>query len=134
MRCGLLPAGFAMLLGIGLVGAEQEKKRDDGIGELVGTWVMMDGPGGCTVEFAKDGKITWHSVGPWEVLVNGTYKVDATKNPKEIEISWGTRREPAALGIYKVEGDRLTLLMDRERPKTFDAKPQTNLVLQKKAK
>ena len=63
----------------------------------------------------------------------GTYKVDPDKTPKTIDIffakckstpgsKFGDARQETMLGIYKVEGDKLTLCLDsfgHRRPKRF---------------
>jgi len=56
-----------------------------------------------------------------------TYKMDATRNPKTIDMTEteGTEKDKAALGIFAVDGDTLQLaygLPGRERPKDFTTK------------
>jgi uncharacterized protein (TIGR03067 family) len=57
---------------------------------------------------------------------SSTYKVDPKKDPAEIDIiaAAGVKRPPS-LGIYKLDGDTLTLCFDQEpgaaRPKAFES-------------
>lgn len=57
-------------------------------------------------------------------------RVDPTKDPKEIDLDLGDK-QPAIIGIYKLEGDKLTIVFSRktptERPKAIPAKPEAGL-------
>lgn len=69
-----------------------------------------------------------------QVLFDSTYTVDATKNPKTIEMvgTEGELKGKPALGIYKLEGDLLTMcyvMPGRERPTTFESQPETGIFL-----
>ena len=52
---------------------------------------------------------------------NGTFKVDASKDPKQIDFLDAKTGKPWTLGIYKIEGDTLTLCWetDTDRPPGF---------------
>jgi uncharacterized protein (TIGR03067 family) len=59
-------------------------------------------------------------------LISGTFKIDATKNPKTIDVKTtkGLGQGTTILGIYKLEGDRWSICNagpGKERPKDFTA-------------
>jgi uncharacterized protein (TIGR03067 family) len=61
-----------------------------------------------------------------QVLFDSSYKVDASKSPKQIEMigTEGDLKGKAALGIYKLDGDTLTMcycLPGKERPTAFES-------------
>ena len=102
-------AGFPILA--------QDKNPD----ELTGTWVTnaIDSGEGPKLTVAitytfKDGKLTSEQgKGPKEY----TYKIDSTKDPKEIDMDTG---KEVRKGIYKIEKDTLTIC--QTRPTKADAK------------
>lgn len=55
----------------------------------------------------------------------GTFELDASKNPRQIEFIRGSIRQ---IGIYELEGDRLQLCVGPadDRPKEFKTKPRTD--------
>jgi uncharacterized protein (TIGR03067 family) len=63
-----------------------------------------------------------------------TAKIDATKKPKEIELVVGKGK--AFLGIYKLEGETLTLCIgdQKTRPTEFESKKGRLLIQYKKHK
>jgi uncharacterized protein (TIGR03067 family) len=91
----------------------------------------------------KDGKYTV-TIGGKE-LDAGTYKTDTTKKPHTIDLIAGKGKK-TDIGIYKIEGDTLTLAMgvasakDKEalpkpeRPTAFDGKGNVELTTFKRAK
>jgi RNA polymerase sigma factor (sigma-70 family) len=99
--------------------------------ELWGVWVVKSAaadekpqqPSGGSWEFGAGGVKMSKSGG--EVYRNSTYSVDASKEPKQIDISFGTA--PKTLkGIYEVKGDTLRVcesLEPDERPKDFGGGP-----------
>jgi len=48
----------------------------------------------------------------------GTFSMDPTREPKAIDVSLteGPEKGKTALGIYEVEGDRLKMCLEEERP------------------
>jgi uncharacterized protein (TIGR03067 family) len=66
---------------------------------------------------------------------HGTYKVDLSKKPKQIDITFtdGPEKGKTALGIYELEGDTYTVcvaLTGKARPKEFTSKTGTGYVLE----
>ena len=96
---------------------------------LVGTWsVMSSTVNGKSFKhpdrtlwqfvFGKDKRLIVRKTGKPDVIADFT--IDSEKNPGEID--W-TLPEGKAQGIYKLEGDFLTIVIaDGARPGTFDAK------------
>ncbi len=108
--------------------------------KIEGTWIMTKAISDGKPKFAeeelkqvmltaefKDGKFTLSAEG--KVGESGTYKTDAAKKPATIDmvILVGDKfdKGKTQLGIYKIEGDTLTLAVadpgSKTRPKSFDA-------------
>ena len=90
--------------------------------------------GGVGITFSEDGKMTVHE-GNRETKETGTYKVDAKKNPAEIDmIPPADKKEPTIAGIYKIDGDTLMLAFERgnrvaaTRPTKFES-PEGSAVM-----
>ena len=120
---------------VGTPAGKEPAKRDSQsiVGEWVGEKAVSEGmekpvpEGGVTMTFTADGKFLVRE-GKRERAEEGTYKADAKKDPAEIDImplsekaGRGTIR-----GIFKVEGDTLTLCFtvgkdDASRPAKFES-------------
>jgi uncharacterized protein (TIGR03067 family) len=127
----------AIFLGAALVvGAPALKdppKKDPGI---VGEWAlestMLGGKAGKVAsalryEFTADGQWIIRREGAVVKTVPRQYKVDTKANPATIDITYqkdgGAAQPPDMLGIYKIDGDTLTLCYTPgggERPTTFE--------------
>ena len=104
-------AFFVLLSGIAIhsVGFARDDEKDN---ELIqGAWKVEsskdegdDVPSSGLVLFLKDGKLT--AKDGEEMKGTGTYKVDASKTPKWIDITLGDK---SFLGIYELKGDTLTI-------------------------
>jgi uncharacterized protein (TIGR03067 family) len=83
--------------------------------------------GGIRFTFTADGKLTVHEPGGGKGGEAGSYKIDPKATPAEIDLIPSTAgNEPTILGIYKLDGDTLTLCFHQggrgsERPKTFES-------------
>jgi uncharacterized protein (TIGR03067 family) len=128
----------ALALSVGAPAAKDAKKDPP---SLVGVWVAEKGTrdgddravaaGSLTVEFTADGKVSVQEgskrVGPVE------YRVEPKGSPAEIDV-----KEMEMVGIYKVDGDTLTLCLGDggKRPTEFasPAGSKTMLLTLKRAK
>ena len=136
------------VLAVGLLLAADDKKddKDKDAKKLEGTWAVVslerDGQKapdeqakGITVTFAAGGKVTFKTP---DKEINGTYKVDAGKKVKEITLE--ANDEKTLYGIYKLDGDSLTICaVDTsadERPAEFATKEgsKARLVVLKREK
>jgi uncharacterized protein (TIGR03067 family) len=124
----------SLLLGVALVVAapapKTEAKKDPPT--VVGTWVPESGtvggkadrpPPGTTFEFTADGTLLIAAeVNPKPEVTS--YTTDPKKEPAEIDVVGpGGKKEPPILGIYKIDGDTLTLAMSKDgtRPTKFES-------------
>jgi len=69
-----------------------------------------------------------------EVLFDSNYKLNAAKSPQEIDMigTEGDLKGKAALGILKLDGERLTMcyvMPGKERPTAFESEPQSGAFL-----
>lgn len=125
-------SSFVLLIGCPVtIGAP-----DEALDGLKGTWLAVscelngqnlprEKLGTMKLVFEKD-KVTWVFGMPKDdKRYDGTYKIDPTKKPKEIDLSQPQNTKVVAKGIYKVEGDTLVVCMGIERPKEFSSKSDT---------
>jgi uncharacterized protein (TIGR03067 family) len=133
------------------VAAPALKDRPNKAADLTGEWVVESSvangrprPGGKELQryvFAADG--TW-TVYRGERKLNGdrAYRVDVAADPPAITLKYEPAEQDGreALGIYKVDGDTLTLCYTRtgsgRRPTAFESAPGSgvNLIILKRAK
>jgi uncharacterized protein (TIGR03067 family) len=127
-----------LLLGLAVaVGAPIKDKDVPKEPSIVGEWIGekataggMDLPvpdGGIHFTFTADGKMVVRE-GKREKPDAGTYTVDAKKNPAEIDLMPPPdKKEPTVQGIFKVDGDTMTLCFARgpggttTRPTKFES-------------
>jgi uncharacterized protein (TIGR03067 family) len=143
-------AGIALLSCLLAVAADDKANAKKDEEALAGKWrVVSTTIGGETIPTGKDsseiysfagkGKLTRKtSVGRIEMpTVESAYKIDATKNPPEIDIDAVVNGKPqnlASIGIYSMKGDELKLCLRQipdggPRPKEFATKKGDDLVL-----
>ena len=108
---------------------------------LAGDWAVEsaviggkrdDPPAGTTWAFTADGKSVLSVAGGKGAGPGpSTYTVDAKKDPAQVDIAAGPKGMPMK-GIYRVEGDTLTLCLglDKEdRPAAFESKAGDKVIL-----
>jgi uncharacterized protein (TIGR03067 family) len=105
--------------------------------ELQGTWKVTEFHTARGFSAVEDGRIIPYTfegnklitVGPGDVRVEIEYRLDPTKSPKQIDqrFTGGAIGPWIAKGIYKLEGDTLTICYGGRnvaRPTEFAAKPE----------
>lgn len=129
-----------MALTVGAPGKEPPAKDSPSIvGEWVGEKAVAGGKeqpvpeGGITFIFAADGKLTIKE-GKRDKNDTGTCKTDAKKDPAEIDIiPPEDKKDPTVQGIYKLDGDTLTLAFGRgkekSRPTKFESPEGTDTIV-----
>ncbi len=125
-------ATFTTLAACGLALADDKDKKD----KLDGTWTLESGERNGQPfpdEVAKTMKLTITGEKlKIEAQGNereGTIKIDASKKPKELDITVGERMTK---GIYELDGDTLKICQARpngDRPTEFSGKEGTNQML-----
>jgi uncharacterized protein (TIGR03067 family) len=129
-----------LLSAIGLIAADEIKKDDSEA--FKGNWsirsITIDGRA-APEDLVKNFRChfdekTYNDTVANEVIEEGSYTIDASKTPKTIDfdIKKGRKEGKRQLGIYKIEGDKITLVMTQagstERPKSFKAESGDSLV------
>ena len=130
--------GFVVMAAVGGAVVADEK-ADAEVKKLAGTWEIdaiefggkkfpaPPGKGGSIV-FAKDMKVIMKD--PKKADKNGTYKIDAGKTPKELDLiegKDGDKKGEVMEAIYEVDGDKLKMGLSGKgpkgkRPSAFDDK------------
>jgi uncharacterized protein (TIGR03067 family) len=129
-----------LLSAIGLIAADETKKDDSEA--FKGNWsihsITIDGRA-APEDLVKNFRChfdekTYSDTVANEVIEEGSYTIDASKTPKTIDfdIKKGRKEGKRQLGIYKIEGGKITLVMTQagstERPKSFKAESGDSLV------
>jgi uncharacterized protein (TIGR03067 family) len=137
----LRPSGVIVTASM-LVGAAAEGAEPVSAKNLVGSWscssAVIDGRP-LAYETARQLKLTltadrYKTERGDQVLFDSTYKLDAAKNPTQIDMigTEGELKDKAALGILKLDGDQLTMcyvMPGKERPTAFESAPQSGVFL-----
>jgi uncharacterized protein (TIGR03067 family) len=135
------------LLAVAVLGgmAPAEEKADADLEKLQGAWVLhaleIDGKtipapdGAGTFIFGKDKKLVLKETGKKDK--DGTYKMDAGKDPKELDLIGSKDKENEVMQtIYQLDGDTLKLAYSVEgakgkRPTAFDSKKAAIMILKR---
>ena len=138
---------FGAALAIGAPGLKDPPKKEPSV---VGVWVAESytyagkpravGPRPIRYEFTPDGK--WHtSRGGVKTTVERTYFINLKTDPPQIDLVYDPAEQdpPMGRGIFKVEGDTMTLCFTRyksPRPTGFESTtdPPTLLYVFKRVK
>jgi uncharacterized protein (TIGR03067 family) len=138
-RIGL--AACVALCAAMLIAADNAKDKDKKAADKIqGTYtvvsVVRDGE---DLPDAKDAMVTYtadkYTVKTKDEMHGGTYTLDSTQKPKEIDSTpaQGDNKDKVLKGIYKLEGDTLTICMpmksEQDRPKAFESKQGSGLLL-----
>lgn len=136
MTCRLAFLVLVLALPVFADDKKEEKKPD----ELTGTWTGLSvetGDGKDDLPSAwtfKGGKLTMALTMDQDKKVEVTYKIDATKDPKQLDITGADKKVRRA--IYKIEKDTLTICQlrlkatdDEKRPDGFDATKRKDVVV-----
>ncbi|HZU35142.1 MAG TPA: TIGR03067 domain-containing protein, partial [Gemmataceae bacterium] len=143
---GLLTTGAVDLQVTPQTAATAAKEADPHPSDLSGTWQALSFEQDGRQKFAKEAvrKVTarFHNCRyqitplPWgpEGSFDGTYQIDGDTEPKAFSLypANGVLKRQAFRGIYRVEGDKLTLCFSwppLERPTEFRSRPNTTIVL-----
>ena len=130
--------GLALALGAPASKEPPKKEPASPIGEWVAATVMVGGKGEAFPErdfaytLTADGKFLMRK---GKAGGEGKYTLDPKKDPPEIDIFLdGKADTPTMQGIYKVDGDTLTLCVARGgrnaiRPKKFEAPEGSEMML-----
>jgi uncharacterized protein (TIGR03067 family) len=129
----------ALLLAL-VAGADEKKsdaKKDKDL--LKGTWVISSMErGGKPNEKSIGDKVTFDGdsliVQGKDEEHKGTYKLDATKKPKQIDVTPGDgpEKDKVLRGIYSLEKDELKICIahdEQERPTAFESKEGSEVSL-----
>ena len=122
---------IALLGTMGVIVADEPKKP---AATLEGTWTVVsvehDGKAAQGTDLKKGDKLVVKGDGyrfDAAYKEEGTFKVDAAKTPATIDLT--DSRKQASHGIYKLDGNRLTLCFwPGERPAAFKSSPTALLV------
>jgi uncharacterized protein (TIGR03067 family) len=131
--------GVLVLCAIGFVGADDPKKETT---TLKGKWKVVSlthGGKPAPEELLKDFKCTFEEKTytdtiNGEVGQEGEYKFDDSKSPKTIDfdIKKGHNEGKKQVGIYKIEDEKLTLVMAEpdatDRPTSFKLEEGSSLI------
>jgi len=117
-----LLVGLALSVGAPAIKEKEPAKPASIVGEWTGEKATMGGmdlpvpAGGIAMTFTEDGKLIIRE-GKRDTKESGSYKLDAKKDPAEIDLMPpADKKDPTIAGIYKIDGDTLTLAFTRGAP------------------
>jgi uncharacterized protein (TIGR03067 family) len=135
----MMPAVLALAVTLAAPAAKEAPKKDPP--SLVGEWAaetaviggkLDNPPPGTTWTFTADGKSVLQ-VGGGQAAAgsDAKYTTDAKKDPAQVDVSEGPKGK-SMKGIYKVEGDTLTLCLVQDgddRPTAFESPAGSKAIL-----
>ena len=121
MRALVSASVFCLFVFAGVQAGNQDVKKE--VDMLRGTWSVETG----------DVKVSIYGDESFEVNLggnhlNGSRKIDPAKKPKEITLTPDGSKK-SLMGIYKLEGDTLTICIGEKRPTDFKEKKDAAQVL-----
>jgi uncharacterized protein (TIGR03067 family) len=132
--CLVMVVGLTLMAAAADATAKHDEGRGDDVKNIIGNWscvsATVDGkPLGEKVVASLRLKMTaerYRTERDGEVLFDSTYKLDQEKSPRWIEMigTEGDAAGKAGLGIYKLDGDSLTMcytMPGGQRPKEFES-------------
>ncbi len=130
----VLPCVLGLLIAAATPAQDTKKEMD----KLQGEWTMvsLEQRGkNASDEVVKQYKLTIKG-DQWVVSTGGgeatmTFKIDPSKNPKTIDLT-SEGKQAVSRGIYKLEGDTLTLCRttgDIDRPMEFKTTPEAGILV-----
>jgi uncharacterized protein (TIGR03067 family) len=143
-----MTAGTLILLVVGLAAddAPPQDAAKQELAKLQGAWSIVSVAIGGRAMVPDERSRQWRAVfegdtltatGGGQVPHSSTVRIDPTKTPKVMDHAFRRDgRETMTRGIYKLEGDTLTVcsaLRDGERPARFEATEETTLTVLKRA-
>jgi uncharacterized protein (TIGR03067 family) len=132
----VLVAGL-LALSVAGVAADDKKDKPTDAKKILGTWTIesfMEGGQKAKKEAIEDIKVT---ITAEKITVTQgakeqeyTYTLDSTQKPRAIDLK--NAKGDTVAGIYKLEGDKLTVCFARrgDRPAQFESEKGTSVVLE----
>jgi uncharacterized protein (TIGR03067 family) len=134
-----LAVGMAVVVA-GFVAAADDKQPLEGkwtIESVTKSGKPDDGLKGATREHTGDKYVITPVKGSPSPVAEGTFTIDAEKKTIDLKPASGNFKGKTLLGIYKLDGDTLTIAFgEKERPKDIESKDGSGVVVavMKKAK
>ena len=139
MRRGLYVLGAVAVL---MVAADDKDETKKEIERFQGTWKfesVMIGGEKMDIKLFKDARLILEgekfTQNQGKLVTHGTYKVDVSKKPKTVDVTFtdGPEKGKTMPGIYELNGDAYKACFDltcKERPTKFESKKGTMLVVE----
>lgn len=141
MRANAFVLVLLLPWGLGCASPASSDASKRGPETILGTWVSVESEAlgqrwkesgdRMRLTFTND-KVTWQFLtdGTWKSY-DGAYRIDPSREPKQIDLTPPENHKDFRPGIYKIEGDTLTIVLGAARPKDFEEKAPARLVLER---